>query len=119
MYITTNTVRPVGQVANKPDCLIVCGQQLYVYLNLLAAVLGIFCLSLYFVKKRFLLLSRFKKKKLLFQILSGLAWIFLIFFLIYFIKIEYHPANGQCSVDGVLLQSSLFPDFFHPWYQGR
>lgn len=116
MYITTNIPRTANQAVDQIKCPIVCEQQLYAYVNLLGIIFGIFCLVLYFVKKRFFLNARSKKKKFFYKMLAVSSGIFLILFLLYFLKIEYKHISGECPIGGVLLSGSLFPDILHPLY---
>jgi len=111
MYITNTANRP-----NPVVCPAVCEQPLRLDINLLGAVFGLTCLALYFAKKKFFLHPRSKKKKLISRILTGLFFISLLLFLLYFIKIEYKPINGKCQSAGILLRGKLLPDIWPPLY---
>ena len=118
MYITTNIPVTINQTASSQviSCPIVCAQQLYAYINLSGLVFGLLCLVAYIGKKKLLQHRRTSKKKILIKILSVSFWLFLILFILYFLKIEYKEIEGQCITQGILLNISSFPDLFHPLY---
>jgi len=119
MYITTNISKPASQPATQTECAAVCEQQLYGYISLLGLLFGIACLASYLAKKKFFLHVRSPKKKHVAKILSISFWVFLVLFILYFIKIEYLALGDGCTIDGLLLSGRLFPDLFPPIYSAR
>ena len=106
-------------VVNQTNCPIVCEQQLYAYLNLLGIIFGAICLASYFVRRKFFLHVRAHRKKVISMVLLISFWVFLTLFVLYFLKIEYQPAENGCPINGILLKGTLLPDNIQPLYEVR
>jgi formate-dependent nitrite reductase membrane component NrfD len=114
MYITNTQ-----NIDNQIKCPTVCEQPLHIYINLLATVFGIACLAIYFIKKKFFLHPRSKKKKIIVQILSIVFWFFLAFFALFFLQLSYQHVEKACSAKDILLSGNIVPDIWRPLYTTR
>jgi len=85
-------------------CPDVCTQQTYIYITVLGFLFGFLAVILFLLRKK-----GFSKWRLV------LFWVFLIFFLLFSVQIEYNSCGSGCLSDGVyfeglqLLPNNIFP----------
>ena len=116
MYITTSAPNTITQIINQADCPVICEQEYFAYFNLTGILFGFLCIAAILFNKKYFIHGRTNKKKLVSKTLSILFWTFLVLFVLYFLKIEYHQSTTSCIIKGILVNINFFPNWLHPLY---
>jgi len=90
-------------------CPAVCTQQVYIYINVLGLLFGVFAIVLFLLRKN--ILSKWRLVSF---------WIFIVLFLFFFVQIKYNRCGSGCSSSGIYLKGlQLTPQNILPFSTTR
>jgi hypothetical protein len=117
MYITN--IRSAGQICPEcPTCETICEPQMLGQINLLGLVFFIACLATYFLYRKKIFYSFFRRKQYI-KTLRSIGLIFLVLGMLYFIQLGINKsANSDCRVGGVMLEIKFWPSSIIPFTKG-